>query len=236
MIDTHCHLLHGLDDGPDGLADSVRLARSLARAGVTAVACTPHYSRRWPTPLADAREALAELREALEAEAPRLTTSLAAEISPSMALDAEPEELRSRTMANGYLLVELEPDTPATVVDLLVERLGGLGLLAVLAHPERCRAVRTQPRVLDAARSGGALIQVVARSLGRESSRGATGAAWSLLDSGRADLLASDAHRFDHADRTLPKALEAVGDRYGAEALEALTVTAPAILVPGDLT
>jgi protein-tyrosine phosphatase len=232
MIDTHCHLLHDLDDGPGSRADSLLLAKALAGAGVTEVVCTPHFSRRFPTAVADAREAWADLRSALGADRPP-ATSLAAELSPSMALDADPEDLRDRAMGNGYLLVELEPDTPAAVVDLLLERLDGLGLLPVLAHPERCRAVRAQPRVLDSARSAGALVQVVARSLGRASSVGAAVAAWDLLEAGRADLIASDAHRAEHASRTLPHALEAVGERYGAAALEALTVTTPARLVPG---
>jgi protein-tyrosine phosphatase len=231
MIDTHCHLLPDLDDGPSNLADSILLAQALAGAGVTEVVCTPHFSRRFPTAIDDAREALAELRGALGPDGPP-ATSLASELSPSMALDADPEDLRGRAMGNGYLLVELEPDTPAAVVDLLGERLDGLGLLPVLAHPERCRAVRTQPRVLDAARSAGALVQVVARSLGRDSSRGAAAAAWDLLEAGRADLIASDSHRAEHAGRTLPHALEAVGERYGAVALEALTVINPSRLVP----
>ncbi len=87
--------------------------------------------------------------------------------------------------------------------------------------------------MIDAARSAGALVQVVARSLGEGSSRAVASAAWALLDSGRADLIASDAHRAEHADTTLPHALEAVGERYGAEALDALTVEAPARLILG---
>jgi protein-tyrosine phosphatase len=231
MIDTHCHLLPDLDDGPGSLADSILLAQALAGAGVTEVVCTPHFSRRFPTAIPDAREAMADLRGALGAHGPPATW-LASELSPSMALDADPDDLSGRAMGNGYLLVELEPDTPAQVVELLGERLDGLGLLPVLAHPERCRAVRTQPRVLDAARSNGALVQVVARSLGRSSSPGAAAAAWDLLETGRVDLIASDSHRPEHAARTLPHALEAVGERYGAVALEALTVTTPARLVP----
>ena len=234
MIDSHCHLLHGLDDGPGGLEDSLRLAKALTGAGVTDVICTPHYSRRWPTPVDDARASLAELQASLGEGGPPLAVSLAAEISPAMALEAGGESLQARAMADGFLLVELEPDTPAAAVDLLLERLGELGLRPVLAHPERCRAVRSQPRVLDTARDAGALVQVVARSLGRESSRGAAGAAWSLLDSGRADLIASDSHRPEHAARTLPNALEAVESRYGADAVERLTVTTPARLLGKD--
>ena len=34
MIDTHCHLLPALDDGPPGRAETLALASALQRAGV----------------------------------------------------------------------------------------------------------------------------------------------------------------------------------------------------------
>ena len=62
VIDTHCHLLPGLDDGPATAADAVALAERLAADGVETVVCTPHFSRRYPTDHAEAGERLQELR------------------------------------------------------------------------------------------------------------------------------------------------------------------------------
>lgn len=226
MIDTHCHLLPGLDDGPRAVGDSVEMGRALAAAGVTAVACTPHFSGRFPTPVDDGRAALEELRAALAAESVELEMVLGAELSPAVALDAPDRELIDRTIGDGSLLVELESDTPVAAVDLVIARLDDLGLRAVFAHPERCRAVRSRPRTLDAARSAGALVQVVARSLGRPT-RAVAVAAWDLLDAGRVDLIASDAHRAADG-ATLVTALEEVRRRYGGDALATLTDSAPA--------
>jgi len=230
VIDTHCHLLPGLDDGPRTVDDSVAMARALAGAGVTAVACTPHFSARYPTRVEDARAALAALRSELGAESVDLEIALAAELSPAMALDTSDDDLLDRTIGAGSVLVELEPDTPIGAVDLVIARLDDLDLRAVLAHPERCRAVRSQPRVLDAARSAGALVQVVVRGLGRPTP-GEAGGAWDLLDAGRVDLIASDAHRPADGGAALEAALGEVHDRYGAPALAALTETAPARLL-----
>ena len=41
MIDTHCHLLPRIDDGPKTTTDAVRLARRLRDEGITSVVCTP---------------------------------------------------------------------------------------------------------------------------------------------------------------------------------------------------
>ena len=234
MIDTHCHLLPGLDDGPRTMSESVALARALSDSGVTAVACTPHFSSRYPTPVAEARRGLASLPTALAAESVELDIALAAEVSPAFALDAADDELVDRTMGGEHLLVEIGPGTPGGVVELVVERLGGLGLLPILAHPERCRAVRERPQVLDGARASGALVQVVARSLADEAADGVADAAWEILDAGRADLIATDAHRPGHAGAALVAALVEVGRRYGAASLEALTDSTPAGLIGGS--
>jgi len=229
VIDTHCHLLPGLDDGPRVVGDSIDMGRALAAAGVTGVACTPHFSGRFPTPVDDGHAALEELRVALAAESVELEIVLGAELSPAMALDAPDRELLDRTIGAGSLLVELESDTPVAAVDLVIARLDDLGLRAVFAHPERCRAVRSRPRVLDGARSAGALVQVVARSL-RRSTRADAGAARDLLDAGRVDLIASDAHRAADG-AALETALAEVRRRYGGAALTALTDSVPARLL-----
>ena len=50
MIDTHCHLVPGVDDGPADLVEALELARALVGDGVSAVVCTPtgEISDYWP--------------------------------------------------------------------------------------------------------------------------------------------------------------------------------------------
>jgi protein-tyrosine phosphatase len=101
----------------------------------------------------------------------------------------------------------------------------------VFAHPERCRAVRSQPHILDAARAAGALVQLVAPSLAGSWGQDTATAALQLLDSGRVDLLASDAHRARHASQRLARALELTFARLGTDAARTLTETNPAKVV-----
>ena len=42
MIDLHCHILPGIDDGSASLEESCLMARMAADSGVTAIAATPH--------------------------------------------------------------------------------------------------------------------------------------------------------------------------------------------------
>ena len=68
---------------------------------------------------------------------------------------------------------------------------------------------------------------MVAPSLTGRSGSETADAGWQLLDSGRADLLASDAHRADHGRRRLTRALELVSARLGHDAIVELTETNP---------
>jgi len=227
VIDTHCHLLPALDDGPSDLEGAVALARQLEEAGITTVLCTPHFSRRYPTAAEAARKRLLELRTALFERGVRLRLRLAAELSPGFVAEQPREELLARSIG-GFLLVELEPATPVGFLGTALERLAEDDLRPVFAHPERCAAARSQPRLLEEARAEGALVQVVSSSLAGRFGSEVEAAAWRLLESGGADLLASDAHRCRSDGSHFEHAVSLVSERLGAEALRELTERGPA--------
>jgi protein-tyrosine phosphatase len=234
VIDTHCHLLHGLDDGAATLTDSVDLSRSFVDAGVDRILCTPHYSRRFPT---DHREALAradELRAACTAAGILLGIAVAAELTPEQALDASPEEVRARRIGEGYILVELTPSTPVISVATVFQRLDDLGLRPIYAHPERCRAVRRDPAVLEGPRRAGALVQVVAPSLLGRWGEEAQAVGWQLVERGTADIVASDAHRL-HQRPSLATAADQMATRVGRTRTRDLTHNVPRALLRGEL-
>jgi protein-tyrosine phosphatase len=232
MIDTHCHLLPGIDDGAKSREDSLELAAQLAAGGVGAVVCTPHYSRRYPTDHEDAVERGRVLAVDLEAAGVSLDLLVAAEVSPVLAATVALGELATRSIGGRFVVVELIPSTPAAFVQMICARLQQIELLPILAHPERCRAVQRHPELVDQARRSGALIQVVAPSLLGNWGQDVANAAWWLIEAGRADLLASDAH--GTRDRPeLRTAAERVAKRAGERVLHRLTATNPRSVLVG---
>lgn len=230
MIDTHCHLLPALDDGPVTSIQSLALAAALVQAGVTFVLCTPHYSHRYPTIHALAIDRLAALRQDIEAAGFPLQIGLASEVSPNFLVSRAQEEIAARAIGDR-VIVELEPKTPIGFLVEAVERLRTQGLRPVFAHPERCQAVRGEPHALDEVRAEGALTQVVAPSLTGRWGADIERAAWQLLSSARIDILASDTHRIPHRGLDIALAIRLVSRRLGEKALQHLAVDIPATIV-----
>ena len=234
MIDTHCHLLAGVDDGPRTDAESLRLARKLVAEGVTTVLCTPHFSDQFATPVLAARQSHDRLRREFGVVGIELETHLAAELSVPRALNTPPARLRVRSFGGSYLLVELVRNTPRAAVQEVCARLGSLGLVPVLGHPERCAAVQADPGLLDEAKAAGALVQVVAPSLSGRWGDDVWTAAWGLVETGVADLLASDAHRVSANSPQLAAVAELIERRCGVERRLELTELTPRRLLGGN--
>jgi protein-tyrosine phosphatase len=233
VIDTHCHVLAGLDDGPAEDGEALELARALVADGVTVAVCTPHYSRGFPTDHADAQAAHERLRSILAAEGVPLELVLAAEVGPVHALDAPVDELARRALAKRFLVVEVTPDTPAPFFASLAARLEPEGLLPVLAHPERSRALQRSLAPLDEARRAGAVAQLVAPSLLGRWSETVARTAWQIVEEGLADLLASDAHGAARRRPHLAEAAGEIGRRFGRSAVRWLTEDNPGRVVRG---
>jgi len=227
VIDTHCHLLPRVDDGPRTANDAVRLARRLLDEGFTTVVCTPHFSDRWPTPTLIAHERHRELRRALEIVGVDLVTTVAAEVSVGRALETPLARLAVRAIGGRFLLVELVRDTPPHAVHAVVDRLAAGQLVPIFAHPERCRAVQHDPSLLDEARSREALVQVVAPSLAGRSGDAVWKTGWTLVETGVADLLASDSHADGARMPAFAAVAALVAARCGEDRREALTETGP---------
>jgi protein-tyrosine phosphatase len=233
VIDTHCHLLAGVDDGPRTDAESVRLARKLVADGVTIVVCTPHFSDQFATSVLAARESHDRLRREFGVVGIELETHLAAELSVPRALNTPPTRLGVRSFGGRYVLVELVRNTPRGAVQEVCARLGSFGFVPVLAHPERCAAIQAHPELLNEAKAAGALVQVVAPSLSGRWGDDVWAAAWRFVETGVADLVASDAHRVSANSPQLAAVAELIERRCGVERRRHLTELAPRRLLGG---
>ncbi len=107
MIDLHCHVLPGIDDGPGTVPGSLALARAAVAAGTTTLVATPHVSSRYPTDAATIAAGVRDLSDRLAAAGVTLELLGGAEIALPRLADIPANELTRLSLAgNGWLLVE----------------------------------------------------------------------------------------------------------------------------------
>jgi protein-tyrosine phosphatase len=198
MIDLHCHILHGLDDGAATLDESLAMCRVAAADGIRVIAATPHSpgsvaSRHYDPALI--HERVRELNAALVVEGLPLEIVAGTEIC----YDADLLEQLKRGALLPYgrsrsVLVELARNTLPPMLDVLLFNLQVAGYRVVLAHPERVIEVQRDPNQLLPLIERGVLMQLTAEALTGGQGQRMQATAETLLTHGMVHLLASDAH------------------------------------------
>jgi protein-tyrosine phosphatase len=232
MIDLHCHVLPGIDDGPQTLEGSLALARAAAAAGTRTLVATPHVSGRYPNDAATIARLVEAVRERLAVDGVELELLPGAEIALTRLPDIDSEELsRLELGGGGWLLIEC-PFTPAIggLEEILLRLLRG-GRRVVLAHPERCPSFQRDPQMLARLVASGIVTSITAGSLVGQFGEGARDFALELVRWDLVHNVTSDAH--DPVRR--PPSVLAELERVGMGPLaDWLTCAVPAAIVRGE--
>ena len=197
MIDLHCHILPGLDDGPATLDDAVAMARGAVADGIKTLVATPHvFDGRYEVQAGPRDAALAALRRRLAEE------GIALEVLPGSdchlhehlveMLQQSPDHSLNRA-GRGFLVEWPEALVPAGF-DAFLFRAEIANLTPVLTHPERHPEIQARPDRLDGFIAQGLQLQITAGSLLGLFGRRAQSTARTLLAKGWVHVLASDAH------------------------------------------
>lgn len=195
VIDLHCHILPGIDDGPDTFEEALALARAAAATGTRTIVATPHVSWTYRNEPDTIARLTGELNERLASAGVPVEVRTGAEVAVTRVGDIDQAQLLRMRLGDGpWLLLEPPFTAVATGLDGLVMDLLSSGHRIVLAHPERCPAFHRDPRAIASLVQAGALTSITAGSLigrfGGEVRRFAR----SLVEQGLVHNVASDAH------------------------------------------
>jgi protein-tyrosine phosphatase len=234
FVDLHCHWIAGIDDGARSVTEGIEMLRALRGAGFDRVVATPHMR-----PGMFDNQKL-ELVEAYERMLPHLQ---GAEALPEVELSSEhyfDDVIFQRLMTGAglpysgeraVLLEFYEIDFPHSIDQRLFE-LKLHGLLPIIAHPERYRAIWRSPetleRLVDAGSAALLDIAALAGKYGRKPQRSAE----ELLERGLYHAACSDAHRPSDIEAVLA-GMRCVEARYGAEEIDFLLREGPLALLRG---
>jgi protein-tyrosine phosphatase len=232
VIDLHCHVLAGIDDGPETIEGSLALARVASELGTHRIVATPHVSFRYPNDSATIERLVRETNVAFAGAGLALDLVAGAEVALTRAAEMPPEELCALGLGGGpWMLLEC-PFTPiATGLDTLIRMLEGAGHRVILAHPERCLAFHREPRVLESLVEDGVLTSVTAGSLVGRFGGAVRRFALELADAEMIHSVASDAH---DAEQRRPGIAEELAQAGLAGLAEWLTDAVPAAILAGE--
>ncbi|HEY2118682.1 MAG TPA: CpsB/CapC family capsule biosynthesis tyrosine phosphatase [Candidatus Acidoferrum sp.] len=226
MVDIHCHILYGLDDGARTIEDSLAMAEDAIADGITHVVGTPHSSNEHTFDFARVQAVRDELRQKL---GDRLTIATGCDfhLNPENMLKLRDNSAPFCVNQKDYLLVEFNEFSIPPAMDQTLHELCLQGLRPIITHPERNGILRTQPDRLRDWVHQGCFAQVTAGSLGGVFGPVAQEKAWEWTRQGLVHFVSTDAHNTTRRPLKLKFAYDEVAEQCGQEKAQALFVDNP---------
>ncbi|PFN80590.1 tyrosine protein phosphatase [Bacillus sp. AFS076308] len=219
MIDLHCHILPGIDDGAKDLSESIKMARKAVEQGIQTIVATPHHlNNHYENPKQQILDKVEELNRVLRDE------KIDLKILPGQETRVYGELVNGYDMGeiqpvNGsqYVLVEFSSSHVPRYTEKLFYDLQVNGLIPIVVHPERNQEIIEQPDLLYKLVQNGALTQVTAGSVCGEFGKKIKSFSLQLIEANLTHFIASDAHNTRSRTFKLREAFDLIHEKYGNE-------------------
>lgn len=198
MIDIHSHIIPNVDDGSEGIAESLKMLRVAQNNDVAQIIATPHsygIDRITKDHGKHIRSEVEKLNDAAE------KNGIPVKLYPGEEIIYEPDTVSglksgkyTTLCGSRYPLIEFMPDEHTGEMILLVDSLVKEGYIPIIAHPERYDCIQYDTMNAYALKDHGALLQVNSQSIFGLFGRGSARAARHLIFGMAADFIASDSH------------------------------------------
>lgn len=235
MIDLHCHILSGIDDGPVSRDESLAMAKRAEEDGVHTIAATPHtLNGIYLNPAREIISKVAVLQKILSNNHIQIHLCAASDVHlcPHMLELIVSGDALTINDAKKYILLELPSQAIPEGVKDEIFSLKLNGITPIITHPERNSIIQHDLDILYDLVSMGALSQVTAMSITGDFGAPVKRAAETMLKNRLAHIIASDAHGADNRPPVLSRAVEHAAEILGnyEEAMRMVTEVPAAIL------
>src|SRR5258708_3805554 len=147
MVDLHCHILPGLDDGAAHMEESMAMAESAMADGITHLVATPHASNEYLFDFSHVRE----LRDELQAKVGgRLTIATGCDfhLNPENIASLRKNARQFCINQQDFLLLEFNEFSIPPSMDHTLHEIQLAGVRPIITHPERNGILRSRPERL----------------------------------------------------------------------------------------
>lgn len=229
MIDIHCHLLNGVDDGCRDVIESLTSIKLAEEAEFTDIIVTPHYIEDYyDNNYKTIKPIVTELQSKLYDNniLVKLHQGNEVYISEKMGELITNNEV-SRLANSRYILFELPQKTKVLNLENVISQIKSAGCVPVLAHPERYLFVQHNVNEINKLISQGVLMQCNYGSIIGQYGKDAQKTIIKMLKKNMVHFLGTDTHRqgyiYGHFHRVEKEFLKYISE----EKFEELTTTNP---------
>lgn len=235
MVDIHCHVLYGTDDGSFDLTESLEMLELAQRGGTEVVVATPHCNIPGMPPnywCDEHSKKLDTLNSALKDENMKISVVSGQEIFATRETARLLTEGKLITLnSSRYALIEFDFGEYSIEAYSILESVIAEGYVPIVAHPERYGFVYEEDDAARRLKDMGCLLQVNKGSLKGSFGMKAKKTAYRLLDRSFADFVASDAHGPYVRTPFLADAHEAVASIYSDDYARLLFTENPSLVL-----
>ena len=238
MIDLHCHVLPGMDDGSRLLEETMDMARTAVKNNIDTIVATPHtlngfFINKWENVVS----LTSTVQEAFEAESISITLypGMEAQVCPELFDAFERGQAATINDNSRYLLLEFSPFSMPPGSQDFIHKLRLQGITPVIAHPERHLILQNDLKQLYDLVKMGALCQLTALSITGLLGDAVQKSAKQMIKTGLAHVIATDAHSNDERILALAPAVDAAADiLQDYSRAEKMVTTTPAAIIAGE--
>ena len=233
-IDIHCHILPGLDDGPEDMAQTMEMLGIAREDGIEGIVASPHIKSGVYD---NTRQSIAHAIGGLNGGANGIAIYMGADIHISRGLI---EDVRRGALPlindKNYLLLELPAYVlpPIAEIEKMIAGLRVNGVTPVITHPERNLAILQDISILRKLMKAGAICQITAGSITGKFGSDIQKASFKLLKKDMVHVVASDAHDTRRRPPVLSEAHAMVASRFGCGLARDLFILNPRSIVNGE--
>lgn len=222
MIDIHCHILPGIDDGAQTLDDSLKMAKQAVSEGIHTIIATPHNQNgKYINEKLSVIERVDQLNLQLKKEAIPLTILPGQEsrIYGELIEDYINDKVLSLNNKNKYVFIEFPSNQVPRYSEQLLFDVQAEGLTPIIVHPERNVKFIENPDLLYNLVNKGSLTQVTAGSLTGRFGKKIKKFSSDIIQANLAHAIASDAHNISGRNFFMAEAMEVLEKDFGLDML-----------------
>ncbi|TFJ93060.1 tyrosine-protein phosphatase [Lentibacillus salicampi] len=234
MIDLHCHILPGLDDGSKTVVESLSMAEEASKQGITKIVATPHHNNgQYENDGHDIIEAVHQLNVQLKEEniPVEILAGQEPRVNGNMIADLDNGKVLTLNQTSGYVLVEFPTSQVPKYTTQLLFDMQITGYTPIIVHPERNQELRENPDKLYRLVKNGALTQITAGSLIGNAGKKIQRFAEQMIETNLTHFIASDAHNVRKRGFYMRDALRYLKKNYGNPAAYQFTENSELLLL-----